>query len=250
MDIQSLKEEISNRKKNLDQRKNVLGEKVSTKVSGDVFLRELMHSARTGQETNASVKVKQVDRIAEAKQIAKKTGKPIDPNILNHVTSTTAPSNNHVNINQQGTSAAMDARMAEAKRIREAANNPNINTTQQSSNSGISDVLAQYMNTPQVGAPMQNNGMLTEQQMMQKYLQNGGTAATSNSVINEQVTNVARELLNENFGKLYAEAMKNSIIETYKAEVIREAINENRGFIEQIVRETIIDLQKKAQSRK
>ncbi len=248
MDIDSLRKEIEGRKQQLTERQNVLGEKVMVKQSGDQFLRELVHTAKTGQQTNASIKVKEVDRVAEGKI----TGKQVDPNILQHVTTSTP----NPNINSTSTpkppqtTAAMDARMAEAKRIREAANNPNANIPK-TSNAGVADALQQYMNTPQVGAPMQqNNGMLTEQQMMAKYAQNPNMGSTSNSVINEQVSNVARELLNENFGKLYAEAMKNSIIETYKAEVIKEAINENRGFIEKIVRETIIDLQKKAQTRK
>ena len=247
MDIEGLRKEINGRKKQLDERKNVLGEKIVTKQSGDQFLKELMHTRNTGVETNASVKVKQVDRVAESKL----TGKPVDPNLLQHVAkSTTSPIINESAPAPQHSSAAMDAKMAEAKRMRELGNVPN-NGIPQSSNAGIADALAQYMNTPQVGAPMpQNNGMLTEQQMMAKYAQSVGTTQTSNSVINEQVTNVARELLNENFGKLYAEAMKNSIIEAYKAEVVREAINENRGFIEKIVHDYILDLQQKAKSKK
>jgi hypothetical protein len=246
MDIDKLREEIGQRKQNLNERQNVLGEKVSVKQSGDQFLKELMHSANTGQPTNASVKVKAVDKVAESKI----TGKPVDPNILDHVASSAPSPNINENVaTQPQRTAAMDAKMAEAKRIREMANNPNAGIPQ-TSNVGVADAVAQYMNTPQVGAPMQNNSMLTEQQMLAQFGTKAGATSAPNQLIAEQVNTVATQLLNENFGKLYAEAMKNSIIETYKAEVIKEAINENRGFIEQIVRETIIDLQKKAQSRK
>jgi hypothetical protein len=220
-----------------------LGEKSVTKQTGDQFLRELMHSANTGQQTNASIKVKAVDKVAESKI----EGKPVDPNILEHVAATSASPKINPTI-EPVRSAAMDAKLAEAKRIREAANNGN--NISQPSNAGIVDAMSQYMNTPQVGAPMNNNGMLTEQEMLAKYGNQAINNSAPNALIVEQVNNVATQLLNENFGKLYAEAMKNSIIETYKAEVIKEAINENRGFIEQIVRETIIDLQKKAQSKK
>lgn len=239
MDYNSLREEIDQRKKQQNEKNNILGEKISVKQTGDQFLRELMHSTNTGQETNASVKVKQVDRVAESKI----TGKEIDPNLLNHISK---PQNTQTEVR----TASQDAKMAEVKRIQEMnRNNSNSNYTL-NNNSGIADAIAQYTNTPQVGAPMSTN-LLTEEQMLAKYRTNSGiTNSPPNTFINEQVTNVARELLNENFGKLYAEAMKNSIIETYKAQVIKEAINENRGYIEQIVRDTIIDLQRKAQSKK
>lgn len=246
MDIDKLREEIGQRKQNLSERQNALGETVAVKQSGDQFLRELMHSANTGQPTNASVKVKTVDKVAESKI----TGNPVDPNILNHVPSSTPSPNINENVNNPAPqrTATMDAKMAEAKRIREMTKNPN-GGIPQTSNVGVADAVAQYMNTPKVGAPM-NNGMLTEEQMLAQFGNKAGATSAPNTLIAEQVNSVATQLLNENFGKLYAEAMKNSIIETYKAEVIKEAINENRGFIEQIVRETIIDLQKKAQSRK
>lgn len=250
MDIAELKKEIENRKKNIDERGNVLGEQKVKKQSGGQFLRELMHSARTGQETHASKKVKAVDRLAESKV----TGKPVDPDVLDHLAKpSNAPSLSskvESNTPPQRT-ASMDAR-EEARTLKE----DNYGVTQKN-NAGLSDLISQYQNTPRVGAPMNSNGMLTEEQMLAKMRGNNGNPANYNNygygstgIINEEVTRVAKELLNENFGKLYAEAMKNSIIETYKREVIKEAINENRSFIEQIVRETIIDLQKKAQSKK
>lgn len=244
LDINKIKAEINNRKKNNNERKNVLGEKIITKQTGDQFLKELMYSANTGHETNASVKVKTVDKLAESKI----NGTPIDPNLLSH----TPKPNQNQSVKPQPQhnvrTAATDARIEEARRIKEMNQN-NVNTNL-NSNVGFSDAIDQYMKTPVVGAPMTNNGLITEQQMMERIKNNGGNVYGNNNMINEQVTKIAKDLLNENFGKLYAEAMKNSIIETYKAEVIREAINENRGFIEQIVRDTIIDLQKKAQSKK
>ena len=247
MDISKLREEIDSHKKGTTERKNALGETVATKQTGDQFLRELMHSASTGQVTNASQTVKAVDKIAEAKQIAKKTGQPVDPNLLNHVPAS-SPSPNIVNEGAPQSTAAMDARMAEARRISNEKSNPNANMTQ-TSTAGVADAVAQYYNTPKVGAPM-NNNMLTEQQMLAQFGNTAGATSAPNTLIAEQVNTVATQLLNENFGSLYAEAMKNSIIQTYKAEVIKDALNENRSFIEQIVRETIIDLQKKAQSKK
>ena len=203
-----------------------------------------MHTAHTGEKTNASIRVKAVDKIAESKI----KGETIDPNILEHLAKPNTLNNTTTSQAPQR-SAAMDAKMAEAKRIAEEKNSRTQYNNNRNSNAGIADAISQYTNTPQVGAPMNNNSsMLTEQQMLEKLSQNGYKYAPNN-VINEQVTQVTRELLNENFGKLFAEAMKNTIIENYKREVIKEAINDNRSYIEQIVRETIIDLQKKAQSK-
>lgn len=242
VDLKKLKEEIDQRKSNINERSNALGEKPVTKQSGDQFLKELMHSARTGQETNASVKVKAVDRVAESKI----TGKAVDPNLLNHIPKSTPSASNTINEGQPKRTAAMDAKIAEAKRISEAKNGESYATP---SNAGLADAISQYSNTPTVGSPMNNNnGYLNEQEVMKKLGYNPNNLQTS-PLITEQVTKVAKDLLNENFGKLYAEAMKNDIIETYKAEVIREAINENRSFIKQIVHETIVELQKKAQSK-
>lgn len=239
MDIKGLRAEIDNRKKQLDERKNVLGEKTQVKPTGDQFLKELVHTRQTGVATNASITVKAVDVKVKAIDNA---------SLLNHVPAPTSSVTPNAHNPTYQPSASEVARMDEAKRIRETANNLNTQIPQPS-NATISDALAQYQNIPQVGAPMQNNGMLNEQQMMHQYAQNGGGVQAPNTLIVEQVHSIASQLLNENFGNLYAEAMKNSIIETYKAEVIKEAINENRSVIEQIVRETIIDLQKKSQSK-
>lgn len=241
MDIANLKKEIGERKKQLETKRGVLGEQISTKKqSGDQFLRELLHSSRTGEETNASKKIKVVDKIAESKL----TGKEVDPNILDHIAK---PSVNAPKFSPQKNQATnLRSTTNQGGVMMEEREIPNITTR---NNSGLSEVIEQYAKTPYVGNPMGNNNtMLTEQQMLEKM----GYYRTNNGMnqLNEQLLKSAQDMLNENFGKLFGEAMKNSIIETYKSEVIKEAINENRSFIEQIVRETIIDLQKKAQSRK
>jgi len=238
IDLTKLKEGIADRKKELSVRTNALGETVQVKQTGDAFLRELMHSAKTGVETHASVKVKTVDQLAESKL----TGKPVDPNLLGHV-ATSAPTQSiqqPAQVNANIPSAAEVARMNEAKRIREQSNaNYNQTMGQPPSNVGVADAIAQYTNMGRVGTPMNNNGMLTEQQMM-------ASQGAPPQLIIEQT----QQLLNENFGHLFAEAMKNSIIESYKADVIKTALSENREVIKEIVVETILDLQKRNQSKK
>ena len=242
VDIKNLRREIDARKSALNERKTALGEPVNSTQSKDKFLGELLHSARTGLETNASIKIKTVDKVAEAK--INKT--PIDPSLLQHVGAVaTTPS---INVTQQTKpvmSASEIARYNEQERIRKEGVNPMGNPP----NAGVADAMSQYMNIPQVGAPMQQNqGMLNEQQMMAQF--GAGTSSAPNQLIAEQVTNVATQLLNENFGKLYAEAMKNSIIESYKAEVVRASLIENRAMIKEIVVEAILELQKRNQSKK
>lgn len=242
VDIKSLKKEIDSRKKQLSERKNALGETVEVPVTGDKFLAELLHSTKTGVETSASLKVKNVDKLAEAK--INKT--PVDPSLLQHIPASTPTPSINENVSPKPVmSAAEIARYNEQERIKKEGLNPIVNT----SNAGIADAMSQYINTPQVGAPMQNNNMLTEQQMMAR-LAGGTTAGVPNQIITEQVTDVATKLLNENFGKLYAEAMKNSIIETYKAEVVKASLEENKAIIKEIVVETILELQKRNQSKK
>ena len=239
VDIQNLRKEINARKTALNERKTALGEPINAAQSKDKFLGELLHSARTGKETNASIKIKTIDKVAEAK-INKTT---VDPSILQHVGAVTStPSINETVATKPVMSSAEMARYNEQERIRKEGINPMTNQ----SNAGIADSMEKYMNIPPVGAPMnQNTGMLNEQQMSANL---GGGA--SNQLIVEQVTNVATQLLNENFGKLYAEAMKNSIIESYKTEVVRASLEENRAMIKEIVIETILEIQKRNQSKK
>jgi len=245
LDLEKLRETIDKTKQEQNVRKTALGESTIIPVSGDQFLRELVHTRQTGEQTGASVKVKTVNQVAEAKL----AGKTVDPSILEHVTSS-APTQS---IQPQQTnghipSAAEVARMNEAKRIREQSNtNYNKPMGQPTSTVGVADAISQYQQMGHVGTPMGNQGgILNEQQMMQNQMAVGAPP----QLIIEQVNNVATQLLNENFGHLFAEAMKNSIIESYKAEVIKEALEENRTVIEQIVRETIIDLQKINKSKK
>ena len=240
IDLDKLKSGIAERKKELSVRTNALGETVQVKQTGDAFLRELMHSATTGAETHASVKVKTVDQLAEAKI----TGKTVDPNLLGHV-ATSAPTQSiqqPAQVNAHIPSAAEVAKMNEAKRIREQSNvNYNQTMGQPASNVGVADAISQFQNMGRVGAPMNNNSMLTEQQMMGNIM---GSAPAQ--IIVEQT----QQILNENFGHLFAEAMKNSIIETYKAEVIKSGLDENKEYIKEIVIETILELQKRNQSKK
>ena len=121
--------------------------------------------------------------------------------------------------------------------------NVNYNQTmgQPASNVGVADAISQFQNMGRVGAPMNNNSMLTEQQMMGNIM---GSAPAQ--IIVEQT----QQILNENFGHLFAEAMKNSIIEAYKAEVIKSGLDENKEYIKEIVIETILELQKRNQSKK
>ncbi len=247
LDLNKLRETIDSKKQELTNRKSALGESTIIPVTGDQFLRELVHTRQTGQQTGASVKVKAVNDVAEAKL----AGKVVDPSILEHVTSS-APTQSiqqPLTVNEHIPSAAEVARMSEAKRIREQSNtNYNKPMGQPASTVGVADAISQYQNMGRVGTPMANQmgGMLTEQQVIANQM----AAGAPPQLIIEQVNNVATQLLNENFGHLFAEAMKNSIIESYKSEVIKEALEENRTVIEQIVRETIIDLQKINKSKK
>jgi len=248
LDLDKLRDTIDNKKQELTTRKSALGESTIIPVTGDQFLRELVHTRQTGEKTGASVKVKAVNDVAEAKL----AGKTVDPSILEHITSS-APTQSIQQPIQQANghipTASEVARMNEAKRIREQSetnyNQPMGN--QAPSNVGVADAITQYQTMGRVGIPMVNQqGMLTEQQMMTNQM----AAGAPTQLIIEQVNNVASQLLSENFGHLFAEAMKNSIIESYKSEVIKEALEENRSVIEKIVRDTIIDLQRINKSKK
>ena len=255
IDIKALQKTIDSRKKELTEKRGLLGENTVVPITSDAFLRELIHSTNTGQETGASIKIKTVDQVAEAKI----TGKAIDPSLLSHIPQTTPNVSVTPNVeatpnyNPQINNAA---KIEEARNIKEAAAIlDRKGMTGSVSNAGIADAIANYQNIPQVGAPMveaQKGSMLTEQQVLTS-IANGTTtsnAMTPNGLIVEQVTNMARQILDENFGVLYTEAMKNSIIESYKTEKVRDALQENRDMIKEIVVETIIELQKRNKSKK
>jgi hypothetical protein len=245
LDLDKLRDTIDNKKQELNTRKGALGESTIIPVTGDQFLRELVHTRQTGQETGASIKVKAVNDVAEAKL----AGKTVDPSILEHITSSSSTQSiqQPAEVNGHIPTATEVAKMSEAKRIREQSeNNYNQTLAQPASTVGVADAISQYQQMGRVGTPMGNQGMLTEQQVIANQM----AAGAPPQLIIEQVNNVATQLLNENFGHLFAEAMKNSIIESYKAEVIKEALEENKSVIEKIVRDTIIDLQRINKSKK
>lgn len=247
IDLKSLKENIDKRKKELSGNQLVLGEQVKTKKSKDLFLRELLHSSKTGQETESSIQVKNVHKLAESKV----KGEKLDPSVLDHINSSGSKPNINTNYqenNYQGRTAAMDAKLEEQKRMQEEQNHQQYKT----SNAGLGELIQQYYNTSTVGSTM-SSGMLTEEQMLEKLNQQGYKQNQNNSssnMLNEHVVNMTNKLLNENFGMLFGEAMKNSIIETYKREVVKAAIDENKDYIKEIVMETIRDLQKRASKAK
>lgn len=243
LDLAKLRDTIDNKKQELTTRKSALGESTIIPVTGDQFLKELVHTRQTGQQTGASVKVKAVNDVAEAKL----AGKTVNPSILEHVISSAPTQSIQPEIQQANghiPSAAEVARMNEVKRIREQSENNYNKPMGQPSTLGVADAISQYQNMGRVGTPMQPNqgGMLNEQQMMQNQM----AAGAPSQLIIEQT----QQILNENFGHLFAESMKNAIIESYKANVIKTALIENKDYIREIVVETILDLQKRNQSKK
>lgn len=249
LDISKVKKEIDDRKSQMTERSRILGENTVVPSSGNQFLRELKYSRESGVKTGASVKVAAVAKVADAK--ANKipvNAEAVTKDLMEHVNATNTPK--FTPKTAQARPTVESNKMDESKRIAELASQ--MEEQERRKGQTLADALSQYVSTPHVGTPM-SGGYLTEAQlreaMIAKNTQMGGMGVTPNMIV-EQVSNVAEQYLQENFGSLFSEAMKQTIVETYKAERVKAAIQENRELIKDIVVETILELQKRNQSKK
>jgi len=216
-DLNKLKTEIDNRKKERNTMSSPMGGTVSAGVGGvaprDAFLYGLLESLNTGKETISSSLLKTVDNKVAIKN--KETARlPISE------ISTAPTQQQHIpmpnqRLNEVNMSPERDEQLwAEVERKRKLT---------------LAEQISEYSKIPPVGTPMhQQTGL--QQPMNEQYLV-------------ENVKKVVDGYLTENLVPVFEEAIKSTIIEMYAVERIKEVLNENKEMIKAVVIETIKEIQ-------
>jgi ABC-type oligopeptide transport system ATPase subunit len=107
----------------------------------------------------------------------------------------------------------------------------------------LAESMQNYIQTPYTGAPM-------GQQPMQPTMPMGQQPILNEAYLTENVKKIVNNHLVESFGPIVEEAIKSTILEMYAVERIKEVLNENKEIIQNIVYDTIRQLQAKSKANK
>ena len=218
LDLNKIKDEIDNRKKEKNMVSSRLGENVGRGVAPrDEFLNGLLTARNTGKDTASSNLIKVVEN-----KVAAKHGEVAKHNINEVVAPVQRPA--------QGEKVDMSPERDEQLFF----------DLERKRKQTIAESMSQFINTPAVGAPMNNvpnnTGLLAPMQINEAYLV-------------ENVKKVVDGYLTENLAPIFEEAIKSTIIEMYAVERIKEVLNENREMIRTVVIETIREIQAKSKAK-
>ena len=225
-DLNKLKTEIDNRKKE----RGIVAEHVQGAglLPKDVFLKELLTSLESGQETKATNLIKVVENTTAARfgEVVRHDVQPLVPQ--------QRPAQPR-NLNEVEMSPERDELLfAEFEKRRKSTLAESIEGFNRTAapnpgyNQGYAQPQQQYGPPPTVaGVPMLN----------EQYL-------------GESVKRIVNNYLIENFGPVVEEAIKSTILEMYAVERIKEVLNENKEMIKSVVIETIREIQAKNKAAK
>lgn len=228
VNLNKLKDEIDNRKRNKNTVSSALGEQVGTDVAPrDVFLHGLVESLNTGKETHSSSLVKTVDnRVSEKK--GENTKLPINP---------AAPPQNVPTvstINEGGMSPERDSQL--------------YNDIDKRRGQTLAESMQSFTGNQNAVVPptVNYNG---QQMLTSAPVGTGVPAGINEGALDESVRKIVNNHLIENFGPVLEEAIKNTVIEMYAVERIKEVLNENRDLIRTVVIDTIKEIQAKTKAK-
>lgn len=252
IDVDKLKKEISVRKAQSLEKSKMLGENIPDS-NNKHFLKQLVESVNKGQRSEATTKISNISKLAEAKAKGKTTSGVVPSDLLEHVKQTPTSHTpkpvyqNPPMIDEKARMKKLEDEMLRQEKLRESQGIS-------MSNRSFSQELAAFSQPTHHNNPY--GGYLTEEQVklvmsqnLSPQMLNGNTGFNTGMVV-EQVNNAIKDILNENFAPLFSEALKSTIIETYKADRVKQAIEENRQLIKNIVVETILELQEKRNQSK
>ena len=214
VDLNTIKNEIDNRKRE----RGIVTEHVqgATLLPKDQFLYELQTSLNTGQETKATKLIKLVENNTAIKQ-----GETPKHNVD---TAVLPPPQRPVQ--KQYLPEQVDMSPERDEDLFRDLENKRKQT--------LAESIQGYMNTPPVGAPMQNKPPTgPPMQLNEVYLA-------------ENVKKIVNNYLTESLGPIFEEAIKGTIIEMYAVERIKEVLQENKEMIKSVVIETIKEIQAKS----
>lgn len=230
IDLNKLKGEIDNRKKERNMSPSRLGETVGRGVAPrDSFLNGLLESLSTGRETASSVLVKTVDntvstRKGEPAKLPIRNSQPLQepvPVAPHH----TPNGVRRITEDDMSSRERDELLYAELERKRKQT---------------LAESISQYTQ-PQYTQQPQYNGQ-TQQQYNPQTLNEG--------LLVESVKNIVNDYLTTNLGIILEEAIKSTILEMYATERIKEALTENKEMVKNVVFETIREIQQRNKQQK
>ena len=219
VNLTALRDEIDNRK---GQRNNVstrLGESVgsiNTMAPRDAFLNGLLESLQTGRETESSILLRKVD--GQAPEVKSNAKLPVN--------------NRPVQQSQQQSNRVNDAADMSSPERDEQLYADLENKRKQT----LTESIGSYINTPKMGAPMQNNYQPQQQNTSMQI---------NEAYLSENVKGIVNNYLSENFGPIVEEAIKSTILEMYAVERIKEVLQENKDLIKTVVVEVFREIKAK-----
>jgi len=231
LDLNKIRDEIDKEKQNRNIVPSRLGESVGKGVSArDVFLNDLLSARQSGFDTPATTLIKTVEN-----KVAKKHGGIGKPHIINE-SQPQRPTHRPPTVDM---SQDRDEKLfADLEKKNKQTLAESISSFQgkspsnpQSMNFGGTD----YLTTPPIGTPMNNNNNISSQ--------------INEGALVENVRGVVNSYLSENLGGIFEEAIKGTIIEMYAVERIKEVLSENRDLIKSVVVETIREIQAKNKAK-
>lgn len=222
-DLNKLKNEIATRK----NEKNNIVDGVSPR---DKFLYGLIESIETGRETQSSALVKTVDNTVAAKK-NENARLPVNETVTQP---TQYAPKRPVQLEQIDMSPERDEQLwADIERKKKQT---------------LAESMQTYVSTPNVGAPMNNNPMYLNSNM--NNLGHPPMGGLNEAYLTENVKKIVNNYLVESFGPIVEEAIKSTILEMYAVERIKDVLTENKEIIQNIVYDTIRELQAKSKANK
>ena len=229
LDLNKIKDEIENRKKEKNMVSSNLGEGVGENVAPrEEFLTGLLKARETGRETSSSKLIKVVEN-----KIAEKHGES-----LKHRISEEAP------IQRQIHTETSTVNMSPERDEQLYAD------IEKKTNQTLAESIQAFTGT-QPNSPHPSTVNYNGKELLTTKPQSASpqTPQINEGVLVENVKTVVNDYLTENLGPVFEEAIKGTIIEMYAVERIKEVLHENKDLIKSVVIETIRDIQAKNKAK-
>jgi len=226
VNLNLLKNEIDNRKKERNQVSTNVNGVASTMPARDAFLNGLLESFQTGRDTHSSVLVKNV-----VNKTAEKAGEAAPIRNAPAPAPAVLPINN--NSPQRITEADMSPERDEQLFV----------DLQNKRNQTLAESISEFAKIPPVGAPM-------NQQPVNINSYPAQTMQINEAYLTENVKKIVDNYLINNFGPIVEETVKSTILEMYAVERIKEVLQENKEIVRTVVFEVFKEIREKQNAKK
>lgn len=210
IDLSKLKDEIHTRKTQKGVVSNNLGEATETVMPKDAFLHELATSVKFGQESQATIVLKEVEHkvAVMAGESRPAGGGTMASELGGHSATPVATPSVAAPVGDRDYLLYEELERKKKEMLHGGAANLTVN--------------------PQAPQAQQQSGFITENKLYE----------------------AVDEVIKDKFAHIVEHAMKDSIVDIYAATRMKETINESRDLIKEIVKETIRELQAESKKKK